>query len=77
MEKIEAETALFAEADCLTVTGSDETLAAVRARLPSRARFVGYGERVSFSYVTREVLRSDGHRCRVPWRAWPTTWLHW
>ena len=57
--QVDAETALFAEADCVTATGSDETLAAVRARLPSRSRFVGYGERVSFSYVTREVLRDD------------------
>ena len=51
---------LFAEADCLTVTGSDETLAAVRARLPLRVRFLGYGHRVSFGYVTGEVLSGFG-----------------
>jgi hypothetical protein len=55
----EWEAPLFAEASCLTATGSDETLAAIRARLPSRVRFVGYGQRVSFSYVTREILRDD------------------
>ena len=50
------EEALFAEADCLTVTGSDETVAAIRQRLPARVRLLGYGHRVSFAYVTREVL---------------------
>jgi hypothetical protein len=52
----ELETALFAEADCVTATGSDETLAAIRARLPTRTRFVGYGHRVSFGFVAGEVL---------------------
>ncbi len=47
---------LFQEADAITATGSDETLAAIRSRLPLRTRFLGYGHRVSFAYVTREVL---------------------
>ena len=51
------ESALYARADCLTATGSDETLAAIRAQLPAQVRFLGYGQRVSFGYVTREVLR--------------------
>ena len=50
------ESALFAEADCVTATGSDETLAAIRARLPVRTRFLGYGHRVSFGFVAGEVL---------------------
>ncbi len=50
------ESALFAEADCVTVTGADKTLAVVQARLPAKARFLGYGQRVSFGFVTREVL---------------------
>jgi hypothetical protein len=50
------ETALFAEADCVTATGSDETLAAIRARLPVKTRFLGYGHRVSFGFVAHEVL---------------------
>ena len=49
-------TALFAEADCVTATGSDETLAAIRARLPVKTRFLGYGHRVSFGFVAHEVL---------------------
>jgi hypothetical protein len=50
------EEALFAEADLVTATGSDETLAAIQNRLPRRVRFVGHGHRVSFGYVTREAL---------------------
>ena len=50
------EDVLFAEADCVTATGSDETLAAIRTRLPAKTRFLGYGHRVSFGFVAREVL---------------------
>ena len=50
------ENALFAEADCVTATGSDETLAAIRAQLPVKTRFLGYGHRVSFGFVAQEVL---------------------
>jgi hypothetical protein len=53
------EHALFAAADCVTATGGDETLAAIRARLPAKVRFLGYGRRVSFGFVTREVLHDD------------------
>lgn len=52
----ELEAALFAEADCVTATGSDETLASIRARLPVKTRFLGYGHRVSFGFVAHEVL---------------------
>ncbi len=47
---------LFAQSHCVTATGGDETLAAIRQKLPPRVRFVGYGHRVSFGYITREVL---------------------
>jgi hypothetical protein len=50
------ENALFGEADCVTATGSDETLAAIRAQLPVKTRFVGHGHRVSFGFATNEVL---------------------
>jgi hypothetical protein len=52
------EEALFEEADCVTATGSDETLAAIRQRLPAKVRFLGYGHRVSFGYVAGGVLNS-------------------
>ncbi len=54
------EQALFEEADCVTATGSDEALAAIRARLPVRARFVAHGHQVSFGYVANKALASTG-----------------
>jgi hypothetical protein len=47
---------LFKEADCVTATGSDETLSEIRYHLPVKTRFVGYGHRVSFGYVAHEML---------------------
>ena len=58
------ENVLFAEADCVTATGSDETLAAIRSRLPVKTRFLGYGHRVSFGFVAREVLSGPGCAAR-------------
>jgi hypothetical protein len=55
------ESALFAEADCIVATGSDETLAAIRQKLPPAARFIGHGEKVSFGYVTGEALERQSH----------------
>jgi len=56
---VDIENTLFAEADCVTATGSDETLAAIRARLPQKIRFLGYGHRVSFGHVTKDALPSS------------------
>jgi hypothetical protein len=50
------EDALFAHAQCLTATGTDETLARIRERLPGHVRFLGYGHRVSFGYLTADLL---------------------
>jgi hypothetical protein len=50
------EDALFAETDCVTATGSDETLAAIRRRLPTRVRLLEYGHRLSFGYVASDAL---------------------
>jgi len=52
----ELTSALFDEADCVTATGSDETLAAIRRRLSVRTRFLGYGHQVSFGYVANGML---------------------
>ena len=57
--QVDLETALFARADCVTATGSDETLAAIRSQLLAKTRFLGYGQRVSFGFVAREVLRDE------------------
>ena len=56
------ESALFSEADCVTATGSDETLAAIRVQLQAGTRFLGYGHRVSFGYVTHKVLAGPAGR---------------
>jgi hypothetical protein len=53
------ESALFAEADCIVATGSDGMLDSIGKTAPRTARFVGYGTRVSFGYVTREALEHD------------------
>jgi len=52
------EDALFSHATCVTATGSDETLGAIRNRIPGGVRFIGHGHRISFSYVTAEMLSS-------------------
>ena len=52
------ETAIFAEADCVTAHGRDETLEAIRRRVPAQARFVGYGHKLSFGFVGAEMLSS-------------------
>ncbi|MCI0745389.1 MAG: hypothetical protein L0Y58_08300, partial [Verrucomicrobia subdivision 3 bacterium] len=54
--RTDLEDALFAEADCVTVTGSDDTIAALRTRVPVRARLLTYGDRLSFGYVAAEAL---------------------
>lgn len=61
------ETPLFAAADCLTATGSDATLAALRAQLSPATRFLGYGHRVSFACVAGDAL--TGGRARQLARA--------
>jgi hypothetical protein len=47
---------LFEHADCVTATGSDETLASIRRRLSPRTKFLGYGHQVSFGYVANGML---------------------
>jgi len=53
------EAALFAEADCIVATGSDEMLDAIGKKIPRTARFLGYGTRVSFGFVTRDSLEQS------------------
>lgn len=50
------EETLFTAANCVTATGSDETLASIRSWVPAQTRFVGYGHRVSFAFIARESL---------------------
>jgi hypothetical protein len=68
------EEALFAEADCIAATGSDEMLAAISRKIPRTARLVGYGTRVSFGYITREALDQNAedivHKAATDVTAW-------
>lgn len=50
------ERALFNEVDVMTATGSDQTVESVHQRVPKKVRFLGYGQRVSFSYLTGRSL---------------------
>jgi hypothetical protein len=54
----ELEGALFQEADCVTATGSDETIGRIHRRLPMKTRFLPYAHRVSFAFVAKEELTS-------------------
>jgi hypothetical protein len=47
---------LIDEADCITATGSDESLAGIRQRVPIGKRFLGYGQRLSFGFVASGIL---------------------
>jgi hypothetical protein len=53
---VDLENVLFEHANCVTATGSDETIAQIRLRAGPRARFVAYGHRVSMAYVANGVL---------------------
>ncbi len=53
------EQALYHEADCVTATGSDDTIAAIRHKVPVRIRFIGYGQKLSFAFLGRNVLGED------------------
>jgi hypothetical protein len=68
------ESALFAEADCVVATGGDEMLEAVAKKIPRTARFVGYGTRVSFGYVTRESLEQNAEAVAQKAAADVTAW---
>lgn len=59
---IPLERELFNAADCVTVTGSDEAVTAIRLRVPPSKRFLGYGHRVSFAYVSSRMLRREHTR---------------
>ena len=54
--KVDLEKAVFAESDCVTATGSDETIAAIKHIVPPEKRFLTYGHRLSFGYVANDML---------------------
>lgn len=60
------EGALFAEATCITATGSDESLAEIHRRVPAHVRFLPYGHKLSFSFVARESTSAFHRKEAVP-----------
>mgnify|MGYP001178624817 CR=1 FL=1 len=52
----ELENELFTEADCITATGKNDTLEDIRTRLPTGTHFIGHGHRVSFGFLTKDVM---------------------
>lgn len=60
--RTDLEQPLFEAAECVTATGADETLVAIRNGLPAHVRFLGYGDRVSFAYIAHEMLTRHGAR---------------
>jgi hypothetical protein len=66
--------ALFAEADCIVATGSDQTLAAIRQKLRPATRFVGHGEKVSFAYIAGDAMERQAHAVVAQAAADVTAW---
>ncbi|MGY8673514.1 MAG: acyl-CoA reductase [Verrucomicrobiia bacterium] len=56
------ENVVFKFSECVTATGSDETLQSIRSRLSPTTRFLGYGQRASFGYITKEAM--GGYRAK-------------
>ena len=56
------ETPLFSSIDCLVAMGTDETIGELRTRIPGGVRFLPYGHRVSFLFVSRRGLEASGLR---------------
>lgn len=59
---VELEAALFGETTCVTVQGSDETVADVRSRLPAGVRLVAHGHRLSFGFISGDLMSSYSAR---------------
>ena len=53
---VELERVVFESADCVTATGSDETITAIRNVIPKRTRLVPYAHRLSFGYICSGML---------------------
>ena len=50
------ESVLFHEADCITATGSNESIEKIRSKIPVTKKLILYGTKLSFAYIARESL---------------------
>jgi len=55
----ELERTAFARAEAVIAYGGERAMAAIRQRVPSTARFVEYGHKLSFGVIGREVLTEE------------------
>lgn len=55
-EQQELTDALIAESGCVTAAGQDETLIRIRSRVPAGVRFIGFGNRLSFAFISKDLL---------------------
>ncbi|MCU0771455.1 MAG: hypothetical protein MUE94_06755 [Verrucomicrobia bacterium] len=55
-ERTDLTEALIADAECVTASGSDEAISALRSAVPVTKRFVAYGHRVSFAYIAADAM---------------------
>ncbi|HET6232086.1 MAG TPA: acyl-CoA reductase [Longimicrobiaceae bacterium] len=58
----EMERAALEIADAVIVYGGADAVASIRGRTPAGAKFLGYGHRISFGMVGREMLSGDAAR---------------
>lgn len=56
---------LFSRAAAVVAFGADDTLRAIRQRLPIGTRFVGYGHAAGIGIVLREALADEEHALRA------------
>ncbi|WP_085524265.1 acyl-CoA reductase [Tuberibacillus sp. Marseille-P3662] len=55
----ELEDAAIAEAEAIVAYGSNESLEAIKKRVPATQRFIGYGHKISFAMIGQEALTPD------------------
>lgn len=60
--QVDLEDVLFEQANCVTAMGSDETIEKVSRRVKWSVRFLGYGHRVSFGYISQKVATAQEGR---------------
>lgn len=55
----EFESVTFAQADALIAYGTERAIESIRSRVPTSARFIGYGHKLSFGAIAREALAPE------------------
>ena len=56
---------LFQNVDLMTASGSDESLADIRRRLPTGTGLIRYGHRLSFGFVSHKAMNSLGSKSLI------------